>query len=619
MKKQFFYTMLMASAVLAGCSSEKVVEEEVGGGNNLFNNGEGYVKLAINLPTTASTRAANDIYDDGTANEYAVNDATLILFQGTTEGDAKLTTAYSLNLNFNNSSPANDNITSTAQIVQKINDPLAAGKKFFALVVLNNNGQLTVTPATNKLSFNVGSPADLTGKTLEEFIAATKTTTSATKLYDNGNTTNFLMSNAPLFTSVGGATLPSGAVQTLSTIDPSKVYETEAAAAANPATEVCVERAVAKVTVKEGGSITYKLTGTNKLDYSIQGWQLNNTNQDSYLVRKVSGGSSWWTLKSNQTDPAISKPYRFVGETSVLTGLYRTYWGEDPNYTGITEGAGMNYWDETTGGLTWLTKGTGIAYCAENTFDVENQKDINTTTAIIKVQFNSGTTFYTINNSSSNLYVEGDGEHGIDKAIKASFMSNTAITSALTPLLSGTLNESNLTVTYNTAATVAGVTTVKEIVIDKSVLKSGTDLNASALTVGSSKALDLVNAANKIRCYVGGIAYYPVHIKHFGNDLTPWRGGETSAPSAGDIYPTTNATANYLGRYGVLRNNWYDITVNSIKELGSATVPTLGNTPSSEDEPEGPGSGGYDDDIDEYISVKINILSWAKRTEGVDL
>lgn len=612
MKKQFFFTMFAAAAVLASCSSESAVSESAGGGTGpLLTNGEGYVSLAINLPTVSgTTRAANDNYDDGTVNEYAVSDATLILFTGSSESGATLSTAYNLNLSFNNSSPANDNITSTAQIVQKINDSTTGN--YYALVVLNNNGIFTVNPTTNKLSLTSGS-VDLTGKTLAEFITATKMTTSATQLYDNANVKDFFMSNAPLYTAVGGATLPNGEVQTLAVIDPSKVYETEAAAAANPATEVCVERAVAKVTLRVGSSITNTLTGTNHLSYAIQGWQLDNTNTESYLVRNVANGSTWWTLKSDAV--SSGKPYRFVGDASVVSGLYRTYWGEDPNYTGMAEGAGVTYWDEKTNpAVSWLTQGSGIAYCAENTFDVANQKDINTTTAIVKVQFNSGADFYTINNSSSVLYDNAN----LISAIKSSFLNNTAIKTVLTPLIatSQEVTASDLTVTLS--STEAGIITVSEIVIAGSKLSAAADKNASELTVGSSNALAIVNAANTIRLYKGGIAYYPVHIKHFGDDLTPWRNGETNQPSAGNIYPSTSA-ANYLGRYGVLRNNWYDIEVTAIKELGTATVPTLGNTRSPEDDPEGPGNGGFDDDIDQYIAVKINILSWAKRTQSVTL
>jgi hypothetical protein len=586
MKKSILFGLLTA-AMFTACSNDDVAE----GGGKLLSNGEGYISLAINLPTTPATRAANDNFDDGLAQEYAVKDATLVLFQGTDEASAKITTAYDLNLSFNLEGSTTDNITSTAKIVQKINDPLATGSNFYALVVLNKNGMLTVG-SDNKLTVN---GTDVTGKTLKEFITDTKIATSATQLYDNANVTNFFMSNAPLYTAAGGATEPNGEVKTLAEIDPAKVYETESDASSNPATIVNVERAVAKVTVSaENGTTTI-----NSLNYEIEGWQLNNTNTDSYLVRNVEGFDAWKSLKTNST--SVVAPYRFVGAAPVVTGFFRTYWGVDPNYN-AADGTGMTHWDETAAGTVWLASKAN-AYCAENTFDVEHQKEQNTTEVIIKVKFNNGATFYTINNNSKTFYDQAN----LDKAVKAQFLSNTSIISVLKPLIASgqKVEEGDLTVTYTTANNVAGKTEVAEIVVAGAKLASGADLNASTLTVaGTTSAVALINNVNTIRRYVDGMSYYPVLIKHFGDDLTPWKNGETPAPSASDIYPATNKDGNYLGRYGVLRNNWYDINVTSIKNLGEATVPSVDN---------------FDDNIEQYISVKINILAWAKRVQNVVL
>lgn len=104
--------------------------------------------------------------------------------------------------------------------------------------------------------------------------------------------------------------------------------------------------------------------------------------------------------------------------------------------------------------------------------------------------------------------------------------------------------------------------------------------------------------------YKNGESYYFVRIKHFGDDMTPWNTDETPKPS-NLVYPTDNQAGNYLGRYGVLRNNWYDIAVEGVKGLGSATVPAV--TPTT------------DDELKSYIAVKINVLSWAKRTQGAIL
>lgn len=85
--------------------------------------------------------------------------------------------------------------------------------------------------------------------------------------------------------------------------------------------------------------------------------------------------------------------------------------------------------------------------------------------------------------------------------------------------------------------------------------------------------------------------------------MTPWANGELGVGT--EVYPTPNAEANWLGRYGVLRNNWYDITVEGVEGLGSPKVPTV--------------TTDTDDELKSYIAVKINVLSWAKRTQGATL
>lgn len=62
----------------------------------------------------------------------------------------------------------------------------------------------------------------------------------------------------------------------------------------------------------------------------------------------------------------------------------------------------------------------------------------------------------------------------------------------------------------------------------------------------------------------------------------------------------------YLGRYGVLRNNWYVLTVQSVSGPGYPSVPEV--KPNT-----------LDDEDDNYINVSVKILSWAKRSQDVNL
>ena len=142
----------------------------------------------------------------------------------------------------------------------------------------------------------------------------------------------------------------------------------------------------------------------------------------------------------------------------------------------------------------------------------------------------------------------------------------------------------------------------------------------------------------RIQKYPKGETYYAVRIKHFGDDLTPWGwNGETEPTVADDtdakkiakIYPQSGDVTpaeNYLGRYGVLRNNWYEISLDKILKIGHPIVPWLnpGNDPNPDpDNPDNPNPEDPDhpdDSLDDsFISARINILSWAKRPQGVIL
>jgi hypothetical protein len=58
----------------------------------------------------------------------------------------------------------------------------------------------------------------------------------------------------------------------------------------------------------------------------------------------------------------------------------------------------------------------------------------------------------------------------------------------------------------------------------------------------------------------------------------------------------------------MVRNNWYDVNITAFNKIGLPVDPSV--TVSNPDTP--------DDKIEDskYISVKINVLSWAKRTQN---
>ena len=579
--------------MLGSCSSS---DDLNGGGNNTGSNqsGSGYISLSLNLPTRSGSmsRAENDVFDDGLANEYAVKNGTLILFEGANEKDAKFAGAYELkNLSMNLVGTTTDNITTTTKITQKINSGLADGtnNNFYAIVVLNNNGTLDVDGTNASLKVNgVDFPSTKKISDLQSL--------ELTKNASDFSTTGFLMMNAPLASIKGGETSPTGAeISVASKIDKDHIYSTEALAKANSSATIYVERALAKVDVT-ATSTTGNLTDNALVPYTIKGWILDNTNKKTYYLRNTSNSSDWLSLKTTSTVP--TKPYRFVGDTPMESGvsLYRTYWAKDPNYA--TKPAVLANDFNTIGNKAPASlKSLGEHdYCLENTFDVPNQNQNVTTRVIVAAKIGSGSTFYVVNDNEKDL-LDADG---MKKAVKSAFLNNTDVQAWIKTGLKADekIDEKDLDVTV---ASTAG-NNVPTVSVNATGNAKYTTGAAPTVTADITNIMKTI----KVATYENGISYYPVRIKHFGDELTPWKSTEDPLPTVSTgAYPTDNQAANYLGRYGVLRNNWYNIDVQGIKKLGSPVVPEV--------------TGDTDDELAAYISVKINVLSWAKRTQEVTL
>lgn len=645
MKKLIFPAVAALTLGLASCSSDEV---NPGNGGGTVNYAEGgYVRLSINMPSVKGTRATsnseNDHFEDGLASEYSVKNAQLILFEGTSEDGATFHSAYDLDANMAMDASTTQ-ITSTTKIVKKTsNNGAGSGKHLYALVVLNNNGitkvyddATTPVPVTNGLKVN---NVAFTG-TFKEFSEKLAKTSAVTgKLLEQPSFVQdgFFMTNAPLADKPGNTVKPTGTIHTLTDVTKS-VYTTKNEAQNAPAADIYVERGVAKVTFSEGttGNLSGEefQKGGNKLSYKIIGWNLDVTNKESYLVRNVRGlNSTTWSLASDNVNwTATPAPqgnrYRFVGSdplTAVAlvnsaTGgttmgsatYYRTYWGKDPNYQSsdpdYLTGTDRKFNDLSE--TPKLSNEFGLAhpqYCFENTFDVENQNQSQTTRVVVAVQLylNPSTTgtptaanLYAFNDDRSKVYSESD----MQKRVKAAILNNA--NDDIMKNYTGTdkiTADDVTTLTFTTRDDAKGTIAVKSFEIKKGTYTYTSD----------AARVDAVNEEiGTIVEYHNGVAYYPIRIKHFGNMSTPWEAGKNGV-TAGDIYPGYNE-GKYLGRYGVLRNNWYDLSVSGITGLGSATVPEVpGKNPGTTDTP--------DDEFYNYISVRINILSWARRTQVEEL
>lgn len=594
MKLNKFLLSAIAAASLTACSdSPEIVDNNKGHWNA---DGTGYVSLSISMPDNVGSkgsRANNDIFEKGDDNEYAVKNATLVIFSGDTDDEAsmKIEAAYDLPLSFTTEGGDGNQIISKGKLTKQINKITKTYAK--ALVILNMPSNLHLDG--NSLTYDVTTATGTTetfNGTFTDFQAL------QSKLnVDVDDTKGFTMTNAPLTKGQSGTTVPTtGETTTLATINKDNIKPTAEEASNHPAAEIYVERSVAKVTVNNSIGTTPTITTNTNIKYSIDGYVLDNTNTTSYIVRNADEtATKWYNLKSKSASVSGSDQYRFIGTSPVYGSYYRTYWAKDPNYTnpaGETGQAKVGLETNTT--YDTFTSIDKASYCRENTFDVENQTQENTTRAILRVQ----------------MWTGEDGNKG-----HTYYMYNDDATTFTDNLASAANN------IVNNLAGVPSGTTVQEVELEdpvkgKAKIKN-IKINSNATEVSTGNIFEsLKNYFGDITVYTKGYAYYPVLIKHFGDQLTPWNITDaakkewTTQPSAGgidQIYPNgdSNRDANYLGRYGVVRNNWYELSVNKVLRPGSPVI----NSPST----------NPDDELNSYISVSINILSWAKRSQDVDL
>lgn len=611
MKKLSFLAMAVAGMLFTACSSDK----DVAGGGQDEIQPEGFMALNINLPTTPLMRAANDEFSDGLPEEYKVSDCALLLFQGTDEANAKLINAQAILLPFDDEvdDADNDNITTSYLATAKVKGyEKTAGNKLFALAVLNYKNLMSIEAS--------GMPkiAGTTLSTASKLSDVRALTTNADLTSRSGAKNYFFMTNAVLSPDQGGVvgTAPDkDKVFQLAEMDPTKIKETEADAKANPAGDIIVERAVAKATLKVSA------TKVGTLDIAKTEWAIDNMEPLTYVTRNP-GDLAYIAYSSGAFTPAN---YRFVGNatTKGKTTLgstedsYRTYWCVDPQYDAAVTGM--------VPATSFVATGTANPlYCYENTFDVANQSYKNTTRAIIKVTLDDTSEFWTVNGGSTRYTTVTDAtSYVVDNIVNKTEVLD-AFKAGLNAGKSWTVDASSFNITYERDAT-TGQYKVKTLALSSTVkAQIGTTFKASFESDIATVLTDAITSANNevvIRDYQGGVMYYEARFKHFAGegvaDLAPWNtkaAWETPAPAGGSTsaaYPGANAAQNYLGRYGMVRNNWYDVDVTAINNFGYPADPSGQVNNPDFDDPNTP-----DDNIQEYISAKIHVLSWAKRTQS---
>lgn len=677
MKFNRFLYGAMALCMFASCSDNDFTANG-GDGNNQLPGGDSYLGISLELPSEPSTRGVNDVFDDGTPTEYAVKNAALLLFKGAEEGDAVFIGAYKfIKPDEAFDQPNEDNITVSFQKAVKLNSKpkLTGTEKLWGLALVNYDTNICTIGTDADITIKNGADdITITSPNEENPTGTTFNTIRGYITNCDFRTNGFFMTNAPLSDKKGTTAEPTEVtIQTLANLDVDAIKETEIDAIQNPAGCIFVERAVAKVTcdfpltaemnrvqveITEGGAPTYTDT-KYKLNIESVEWAIDNEEQTSYIIRNATTTQqqttptiyNYWQFASEYQNPS---KYRFIGARNMNDkvdetpydknedlhkNLYRTYWCVDPFYN---KTKAFNDQANAANAFTALTKGNttftpqSAFYPHENTFDVAHQNYKNTTRVVFKVKYgdpnDANFKLLALKEQSQTLYLKNDAENLFKRSVLGSTTLHELILKYMkeeTTSLNYTKDDFDWEFSLATSDDAADkdlgddiekgdyilkTLTFKDAFITANFKENLTDAEKEDIATKLGEVLVAANNSNQIMSFNDNTCYYVVYLQHFGDDYCPLPAG-WEGTTVGDVYykdllgnTTSAATSNknYLGRYGLVRNNWYSVNVDAVNNLGSTTVPN-GNAETSDDNKEEKW----------YLSARVHVLSWAKRTQNV--
>lgn len=314
---------------------------------------------------------------------------------------------------------------------------------------------------------------------------------------------------------------------------------------------VDVERAVSKVTFNntDNQSFNIEVGGNTIATATLEGVSLINLNKKMYLVKDGT--------------PAQNKP---AGVTDAWP------YPQDPNYDKTSNDAdyaayiGDNFIQAEAS--TFSAPSAAKFYCPENTMAAAAQSNGQTTGVVYKVNYKP----------EGDYYTELAAENGTD-SYSQMFEAVLKLGTNIAPLITKTIftdadNIDGTFYSYNgyVFRSKAGARLYKAIA-------TNTDHDPKTVnTVFQDPEID-----KDIQTYTKGVCYYTAWIKH-----------------------NPNGTTMQQDKYGVVRNFWYELTVDNIKKLGYSK-------PTYED-PKTP-----DDKAEASIQVKVNIKKWRVVKQNLDL
>ena len=419
---------------------------------------------------------------------------------------------------------------------------------------------------------------------------------------------------------------------------------------------IYVERLSAKVKTTSYEYYTlgedFNIDGTDgiKLKAKINAWGLNATNKKSYIIKKV---HSDFTIAEETRNDNTTK----VGAWNYSSAdLYRSWWAQSPNYNGGTypvsyasgqysEGfdAGLLNDDYSLDYITYdglIIKSGEVGYCAENTntrtklIETTGNFHAKATEVLLKAEvvdednnpvdlYRYDNTLYSAKGYLERLFNKAEGinvyklegteykaissedvfdftaegadfdemlvNKGDGKVIVKPF--ETLVDEVENWYIKG--NDGKFTKITARADNSETTDTDESKTVKEQVLEK---VN-SAFTAIFNKEADPTNTAYAYAYhYNDGMMYYNVPIEHY----------RTNAPST--VYDANGTVDVVEGEYGIVRNHYYQLTINSISKLGAAV-----HDATEEIVPDA------DENVTYCVGATINILSWKVVNQDVEL
>lgn len=572
------------AALLAGCAKEDDSPQEGAGGTTTVPAGATGT-MNVSLKYAIETRAD---YDDGESSESKAQDLTIYFFD---DNKNYLGSSYVSNLNQKDETPENDNVTSTitvdvpTNIVQTLYDSSEEEAKMYVVAVLNKG---TFTPQITD-----------DNKSYADFNQACRIA-----LTDAAKPENFMMTSSNYLEDISGTQTE----MALTPITKKHVgLKSDDKTTAPTTVTIAVERVVAKVMVqeKEGQLL------------NILGWGLNVTNKTFYPVKNF-GGNQFLDELTSTGKYRDWIPYK-QATWNVLADM-RSHWAVDPNYSQDQATKDDDFNKFSFSDPSSAETGEAL-YCFENTTVETMQQRNATTSAVIVAQFypkdfketdkeHSWIKWNDLAYSGANTYAafveavvkEADGDK---QTITMYYKEDKDGDTEVEGKYYSSLSKDDFICIYTTDEN-KSIKFGDEIIGYEDAqleVRLKEDINpyqieGDAVTDASDAVKTAITKAltdNPPTVYYKGYCYYVVPIRHFAKD-------EVADYTGGEYQP------HHLGRYGIVRNNYYQITINDITQPGEPiTDPTV--DPSTD----------KDDETNYWINVSIKVLSWKVRTQDVIL